>query len=377
MPGSFQTRESGVILVESGVILVESGVVLVQMGHQPSTALADQSVIHRKGVLRCRGHARRSSLAAMDRLPPDHPFTSADLPDLGLTHLDVDRMVLAGKVRRAFRGGYLPTDFEETIEARAQLAGKLLPPGHVISGRTAAWLYDVDTYAWSESTDAPAIDACALPGSEPSDREGIAGHTRDLRPDEITELHGLRVTTPCRTSMDLGCTLRAREALAALDAFARLHGVTATVLEAHLPRFRRRRGVKQLRELAPLVDPRSESPRESWTRYEIHIAGVPTPELQHWVEIEGVPTYRLDLSYPRRRIAVEYNGYDAHERTAEQRQRDRERLEWLRANGWTVIVIRRGDFTGDGLDRWIGELQDALAAPYTPVRKLERGPVRG
>jgi very-short-patch-repair endonuclease len=90
-----------------------------------------------------------------------------------------------------------------------------------------------------------------------------------------------------------------------------------------------------------------------------------------------VPSYRLDFAYPRRRVAVEYNGYDAHEMTAEQRASDAARLEWLQRNGWTVIVIRRGDFSGDGLDRWLNALADALAPQYTPLRKLERGAVRG
>jgi len=56
--------------------------------------------------------------------------------------------------------------------------------------------------------------------------------------------------------------------------------VRADMLAA-LPRYGRRRGVAQLRELVPLADPRSESPRESWLRIEIHDAGLPIPNLQY------------------------------------------------------------------------------------------------
>lgn len=310
----------------------------------------------------------------MDKLPPAHPFTSADLPALGLTHGDLERMVVNGTVRRVFHAGYMPDGVTDTIEMRARLAARLVTPGHVISGRTAAWLYGIDTYAWAELDECPPIDACVLPGSEPSSRRGIDGHSRDLAPSDIGEVEGLRVTTPLRTALDLGCTLRAREALAALDAFARLHGVTAADLSRELPRFKGRRGVRQLRDLVPLVDGRAESPRESWTRYEIIRAGLPAPEPQFWIEINGVPTYRLDLAYPHRRVVIEYDGYDAHERTPEQKERDRERRKWLREHGWSVIVIRIGDFTGSALDRWLGELREALASSYTPLRKLERGP---
>ncbi len=320
---------------------------------------------------------RATTLAEMDKLPPSHPFISSDLPLLGLTHGDLDRMVMSGAVRRVFYGGYVPDGVTDTIETRAALAARLLSPGHVISGRTAAWLHGIDTYAWVELSDCPGIDVCALPDAEPSTRDGIDGHTRDLASRDITEVAGLRVTTPLRTAMDLGCTLRAREAIAALDAFARHHAITSDELSKELPRFKGRRGVRQLRALAPLVDGRAESPRESWTRYEIHRAGLPTPDPQYWIEIDGIPTYRLDLAYPRRRVVVEYDGYDAHERSPEQREHDRERRQWLRDHGWTVIVIRRGGFTGPELDRWIRRLQDALASPYTPVRKLERGRVRG
>ncbi|RHW26810.1 DUF559 domain-containing protein [Nocardioides immobilis] len=313
----------------------------------------------------------------MPKPPPQHPFIAADLPRLGLTHQDIDQLTGLGLVRRVFHGAYVPDGVTDTVEMRAALAARLLPNGHVITGRTAAWLYGIDTYAWAELDESPGIDVCVLPGSEPSHRSGIDGHNRDLAPRDITELEGVRITTPLRTALDLGCLLKPREAVAALDAFARSHGVTVAQLTAELPRFKGRRGVRQLRALVPLVDGRAESARESWTRYEIHVAGLPTPEPQFWIEINGVPTYRLDLAYPHRRIVVEYDGFDAHERTPDQKERDRQRRRWLRDNGWTIIIVRRGDFTGESLDRWLGELRDALAPSYSPLRKLERGAVRG
>ena len=75
-----------------------------------------------------------------------------------------------------------------------------------------------------------------------------------------------------------------------------------------LARYRRRRGVIQLRQLVQLVDPRVESERESWVLLAIHDAGLPLPEPQYWIEIDGVPTYRLDFAYPRLRVCVEYDG---------------------------------------------------------------------
>ena len=82
-------------------------------------------------------------------------------------------------------------------------------------------------------------------------------------------------------------------------------------------------------------------------------------------EIDGVPTYRLDFAYRRARVVVEYDGEEAHEgREAE----DEERRAWLRRHGWTVIVVRIGDFTGEALDRWLDELRSALATAYSNRR---------
>lgn len=304
---------------------------------------------------------------------PDNPFTHRDLDDIGISREQLRRLVEADLVRRLVRGAYLKAGIELTPQVRARTVAAVITSHHVVCDRTAAWIHGVDTLTYAEQDIPPPIDVCALRGHEPSERDGVAARSRDLAPHDFMTLHGLRVTTPRRTALDLGCLLRRREAMAALDAFARLHGLTRDELALEARRYRRRRGVIQLRELVALVDARAESARESWTRLAIHDAGIIAPEPQVWIEIDGVPTYRLDLAYRRARVTVEYDGWDAHERTPEQKAHDRKRRRWLRANGWTIIVIRRGDFTGDALDRWLGELRAALRPTYSNVRRMERG----
>src|SRR5690606_32912575 len=142
------------------------------------------------------------------------------------------------------------------------------------------------------------VETCALRGRCPSTLAGVDGRTRDLLSEDIMVLHGMRVTKPLRTALDLGCCLRRREAYAALNAFAREFELARQDYQSALGRFRRRRGVVQLRELVALVEPRLESERESWVFLEIATAGLPLPEPQWWIEIDGVPTYRLDCAYP-------------------------------------------------------------------------------
>ena len=86
------------------------------------------------------------------------------------------------------------------------------------------------------------------------------------------------------------------------------------------------------------------------------------------VVIDGVPTYRIDLAYPRHRIAIEYDGEEFHDRTPGQRHHDKKRREWLERHGWTVIVVKRGGFTGAGLDAWLNELRAALRPTYSNRR---------
>ena len=187
-------------------------------------------------------------------------------------------------------------------------------------------------------------------------------------PEDVVTLNGLRVTTPLRTALDLGCCLRRREAYAVLNAIARAHGLSRDDYLRALGRYRRRRGVLQLRELTLLVDPRIESERESWVFLAICDAGLPLPEPQFWIDVDGVPTFRLDFAYPRLRVCVEYDGVEGHERTPEQAEHDEARRRWLRDHGWTVIVVRNGDFSRATLDPWLSELRGVLVPAYTNRR---------
>jgi hypothetical protein len=291
---------------------------------------------------------------------PVAPFTTAQAGEFGINRKRLAVAVRDGLIRRVLFGVYLRDDQPDTVETRAACAALVIAPGSVLRDRTAAWIHGVDVFTYAEHDLLPPLETCVPRFHAPSDRSGVDGGTRDLSEDDVMTIHGVLVTTPLRTALDLGCNLRRRDALAALDQFMRLHDISREQLLRSVFRFVRRRGVVQLRQLIPLADARAESPRESWTRLEIVSAGLPCPELQVWIDIDGVPTYRLDLAYPRIRVVVEYDGDEFHNRTEEQKRHDAERRDWLKGHGWTVIVVRNGDFTGAGLDRWLEELRAAL-----------------
>ncbi|HET6153817.1 MAG TPA: type IV toxin-antitoxin system AbiEi family antitoxin domain-containing protein [Marmoricola sp.] len=297
---------------------------------------------------------------------PDTPFTRTDLDRLGLTPDRLRRAIDRGQVRRLLRGVYVDVRLPDSIGIRVLAMKTVVSPGHVACDRTAAWLHGIDVLGGGVWT-IPPIEVSALRGRPATERGDLHGRNRDLASRDIQEIGGVLVTTPLRTALDLGCVLRRRDALAALDRFRHAFDLTEQQLVRELPRYFRRRGVIQLRELVPLADPRAESVRESWTRLAITDAGLPAPVLQYEIKVDGVVLWRLDLAYPEARVAVEYDGEDFHH-TDEQLEHDVRRRAWLARDGWRVVVVRRGDFTGAQLSRWISELEGALRSPYTNLR---------
>jgi len=293
------------------------------------------------------------------RLPATEPFTTATALGLGYDRKTLSRLVKQKVLRRPFTGVYVRSCLPDITELRVRAIRLVMASDMVLCDRTAAWVWGVDTFAYGE-LDGPMSLECYSPRfRRSSDRERVSGGSRDLAAEDWCTVDEVRVTTPLRTALDLGCNLTRRDALAAMDALARGHGFTAAELACALPRFRRRRGVLQARQLVPLVDPRAESPPESWMREVIDDNGLAMPEPQHWVLVAGIPTYRLDLAYVKARIAVEYDGEAFHSSLADT-QRDEARRDWLRSHGWYVIVLTKESFTAEAIELWIGELRDEL-----------------
>lgn len=290
---------------------------------------------------------------------PATPFTAPMAHALGVSRKRLDRLVQEREVRRVLQGVYVRADVEDSVDVRAAAARLVLSPFHVVCDRTAAWLLRIDTFDFRELEILPPLETFALRTHSRTRRRGCASGTRDLLPRDVCDVNGVPTTTPLRTAIDLACKLSRRDALAALDAFMASYALTTQELRRELVRYFRRRGVVQARELVPLAHPDAESPGESWTRMEMIDHRLPPPSLQHWVTWRGVKLFRLDLSYPKHKIAVEYDGREFHD-DEERREHDRQRRKWLRDHGWTVVVVTKDDFTPEAVDRWVNEIRDAL-----------------
>lgn len=299
---------------------------------------------------------------------PHEPFTFNDLARLGMTRQHVRDAERVGLIRRVFTGVYVRADAPDDTLMRALAARKVMSPHSVLCDRTAAWIHGVSAYRYAELEATPPLESYVLRGHSNTRRQDCHGRTRDLLPEDWQEVAGVRVTTPLRTAADLACKLPPRRALAALDELARIHGLTASDLTRLLQaRYRRRRGVVQARQLAPLIDGRAESPPESWARLELVLRGLPAPTPQHWVVIGGVPTYRLDLAYPFARVAIEYDGED-HHCTPDARAHDARRRALLAELGWHVVVLTKESMREPALSEWLNEVAAVLRARGVNIR---------
>lgn len=297
---------------------------------------------------------------------PDRPFTSAQAEDAGISRAVLHEAVHRAVVRRIVRGVYVPADWPDDPQHRAAAAALVLREDQVLVDRTAAWVHGVDAFSQAELAAGPRIET-AVPTQKRSSRlAGVRGRSRDLEPQDIEIISGIRVTTPLRTALDLACNLRRGEAIGCLDAFARMYGVRQGDLLLELPRFRGRRGVVQARALVPYVDARAESVRESQLRLAVVDAGLPCPTPQLEVMVEGVAS-RLDLGYEAHRLGIEYDGAEFHS-SPEQREHDERRRDRLRRAGWRVVVVRSGDLSGVELGRWLNTVRQHLGLSYSTLR---------
>jgi hypothetical protein len=293
----------------------------------------------------------------------DQPFTLQDALAAGLTHRRLKALVRQRRVRRVLHGVYAEASLPDTVDTRIMALQRVMKPHVVVCGRTAAWLYGVDMFTYAELEILPGAETCVLPTQNRMRRATCGGARRDLAPRDVAKLGSLSVTTPLRTALDLGSSLRRRDALAALDWFLRIGYFDEVALSNEIRRFARRRGVVQLRELVALADARSESPGESWTRLALIDEGLPVPDLQLRIIWEGQELFRLDLAYAKHKVCIEYDGEEFHD-SPEAREYDEARRAWLRAHGWIVIVVRKDDFTGDARLAWIAEVRTALASRH-------------
>jgi very-short-patch-repair endonuclease len=247
----------------------------------------------------------------------------------GISSKLIDNRVAARWLRPIHRGIYAvgPVQSDDAPHVAALLA---CGDGAVLSHRSAAVLWRLVRH----HPGAPA--EVIVPLSRCPVRSGIRIHrVHALRPDEVTRLRKIPVTTAARTLLDLASVLSRRELEQALAQAERMYAGTQRRLLALIARYPGRAGTPTLRELL------SGSRQPAFTRSEaeerflalVRRAGLGAPEAN--VRFHA---YEVDFLWRREGLAVEIDGYAFHADRAAF-ESDRRRDADLAARGVQVMRI--------------------------------------
>ncbi|OBF44061.1 hypothetical protein A5787_14105 [Mycobacterium sp. 852002-50816_SCH5313054-b] len=219
----------------------------------------------------------------------------------------------------------------------------------VIAGSTAA--------AWHGSKWVDEDLPVELVWSNVRPPRGLRTYDIKLHDGEVCVIAGIPVTTPERTAFDIGRRKAMGMAIAYLDALIRATGVEVDDVLQVADQHRGARGLRQLERALELVDPGSQSPKETWLRLLLIQAGLPRPTTQIPVMIAGsARVYYLDMGWEDPMVAVEYDG-EQHRLDRLQFTKDIRRSEDLERLGWIVIRVTVSD-RPVGI---IARVRDALA----------------
>lgn len=170
------------------------------------------------------------------------------------------------------------------------------------------------------------------------ERRGVIGHRLQARPADRCRAQDLPIEHPARMWRQAASTWHVDELIAAGDFLVHPRNGLMTieelwneVTEAGDVHGRLKRALLDVREGA-------ESPQETALRLAITRAGLPEPDL-NWSlhDRSGRFVARLDLAYPKYRVAPEYDGRQHAE--GEQFARDADRWESIHAQDWQLVRI--------------------------------------
>jgi very-short-patch-repair endonuclease len=267
--------------------------------------------------------------------------------DLGFGKGAIDARVRNGRLWRVHQGVYAVGRPTLTLHGRFSAAvlscGRAAALSHLAAGVLLSLLAERG----------PRIDV-TVPGSGGRRRRGaLIIHRGPLPAADVTTKHGIPVTTPARTLIDLADVLPRRRLERALDEAAYLR-----LDVANLQPLPGRRGSGTLAEALMRHDAggtRTRSDLEERMLGLLHRFRLPAPEVNS--SIEG---HTVDFVWREQRLVVETDGWAAHG-TRGAFERDRRRDADLLAAGWRVLRI-----SYERLERepaWVAErIVDALRA---------------
>jgi len=275
--------------------------------------------------------------------------TTAQLRRLGFGYDAIALAAQSGRLHRLHRGVYAVGHTALAPLAREQAALTACGAGALLSHASAAGVWKL--------RELPLVVDVTVAGRRARPRHGVRLHVVEaITAADVRRRHGLPVTAPSRTLVDLAATLEPDALEAALNEAYALKLVTERQLETALARSTGRPGAPALRALlasqqGPAI---TRSKAERLLRALVRRAGLPMPTTN--ITLLG---YLVDAVWPEQRLVLEVDGYAFHGHRAAF-ERDRRRDAALIAAGYRVIRVTWRQLTEEPL-RVAAVLAQALA----------------
>jgi very-short-patch-repair endonuclease len=237
--------------------------------------------------------------------------------------------------RRLFPDVYVHRDVAVTHTLRARAAARVLIPGAVVTGRSAATVWGLPLAGPEDD-----VELTVPPGRNAVRVPGLWVRRARLPADQLRRRNGVRLLSPEATAVELAGRPPLEDAVVAVDLLT-TGGLAALPLVLNLADQASGPGSRRAREACALADGLAESPQETRLRLVIRRSALPAPVAQHRVFDRGAFVARVDFGWPQQRVALEYDGLWHAE--PGQFARDRERLNRLTAAGWRVVFVTAVD----------------------------------
>lgn len=302
-------------------------------------------------------------------------ITTAELTALGVPKSTVSRWCRNGLLIRFRRGVYRAGGQGFGFEEALSLAQKVMGEQQAIGRRSALAIWDMPGGSRGR------VQVVGPKGCSTGSPLLSVGELRDLRPVDISNCNGLRVTTATRSIIDASRYCSPEKIGEQLTDGVNRRLFTYDQIAMRLSEVSRpgKRGIAKLRDVLAL---RIDDPGRQLNSYEraakklFLAAGCPRPVSQlHIASAER--SYYVDFAWPEHGLIVECDSMLAHS-TPEQLQSDLRRQNDLIRLGWTLLrftywdVVDRPTYVGESLLSYFAKPPNPRTGWLSGVRPTQR-----
>ena len=269
---------------------------------------------------------------------PSDIFTVSEAPDLGLSAHDLRTARFSVPT-----SGVRIDDADPSLIDRCRAIARVVHPNAAFARTTALRLLGVDI-PWQLEDDR-AIHIVTPRRGERTQRFAVTAHFCGQKRLDVVDRFGLRLTSAPQTWLQVAREVNRNSLVGLGDAMTRRKNpVTSTgALNVLTRETFKMKGLALCREAIELIRPGTDSPMETELRLLMVDAGLPEPVVNvPALDDAGQFLALPDLSYPRLKIAVEYDG-DHHRTDPATWRRDVERRQLLEDAGWLIITATADD----------------------------------